>query len=81
LSFVPIIVTPPPPPSPQAQELGRRVQALIEQFRMEHPGLSSLEVNQALQLARPRTTQSRMIVAALLTAILLLGILLLMFLK
>jgi len=81
LSYVPIIVTPPPPPSPQAQELGRRVQALIEQFRMEHPDLSCLEVNQALQLARPRTTQSRTILVALLTGLLLLGILLVMYLK
>jgi len=48
---------------------------------MEHPDVSSLEINQALQLAKPRATQSRMIVAALLTGILLLGILLLMFFK
>jgi hypothetical protein len=50
LSYIPVTVHVPQPPSPLAQELGRRIGELIEQFSGENPGLSALEIQQALQI-------------------------------
>ncbi|KPJ61566.1 MAG: hypothetical protein AMJ46_00165 [Latescibacteria bacterium DG_63] len=49
MPFVP--VTPPPPPSPRAQELGRRLREVIDNFRREHPDMTGTEISQAMGLA------------------------------
>lgn len=51
MMFVPIVPTPTPPPSPRAQELGRRISDLVEQFRLEQPDAKNAEIHQALALA------------------------------
>ena len=68
MSYVPVTTYVPPPPSPLAQELGRRIGATIDQFSNENPGLSTIEIQQALQLAARQGGTNRamaMILAAL----------------
>jgi hypothetical protein len=50
--FIPIPTAPPAPPSPEAQELGRHLTDVIHAYQADHPNMSSLEVRQAIQLAR-----------------------------
>ena len=40
------------PPSPEAQELGRHLTDVIRAYQADHPNMSSVEVRQAIQLAR-----------------------------
>ena len=77
MSFVPVTPYIPQPPSPLAQELGRRIGGLIDQFSAENPGLSTIEIQQALQLvARQRGTSRAMAtVMVLLIGLILLGVL------
>ena len=77
MSFVPVTTYVPPPPSPLAQELGRRIAATIDQFSNENPGLSSVEIQQALQLAaRQRgTNQAVALILALVIGLVLAGVL------
>ena len=77
MAYIPVTVHVPQPPSPLAQELGRRIGDLIEQFSGENPGLSALEVQQALQIAAQQRGTSRAMatVMALLIGMLLLGVL------
>jgi hypothetical protein len=48
--FVPFI--PPQASSPRAQELARKVEETITQFRQQHPDMSAFEVRSALRQAR-----------------------------
>ena len=50
--FIPVPTAPPAPPSPEAQELGRHLTDVINAYQADHPNMSSLEVRQAIQLAR-----------------------------
>ncbi len=50
--FIPVHTAPPAPPSPEAQELGRHLTDVIHAYQADHPNMSSLEVRQAIQLAR-----------------------------
>ncbi len=50
--FIPVPTAPPAPPSPEAQELGRHLTDVIHAYQADHPNMSSLEVRQAIQLAR-----------------------------
>ncbi len=62
------IPPPPAPPSPEAQELGRHLTDVIHAYQADHPNMSSLEVRQAIQLAR-RTgggTDTKMAIMAIL---------------
>ena len=81
MSFVPVTTYVPPPPSPLAQELGRRISATIDQFSNENPGLSTVEIQQALQLAaRQRGTNRTMaMILAALIGLLLVGVLAFLF--
>ena len=67
----------PAPPSPLAQELGRRITELIDQFSRENPGLSAVEIHQGLQLAAKQrgTSRAMALVLALLIGLLLSGVL------
>ena len=77
MSFVPVTPYIPQPPSPLAQELGRRIGGLIDQFSAENPGLSTTEIQQALQIAAQQRGTSRAMatVLALLIGLLLVGVL------
>ena len=77
MSFVPVTSYIPPPPSPLAQELGRRLTGLIDQFALENPGLSTVEIHQALQLAAKArgTNRAMAVVLALLIGALAFGVL------
>ncbi len=50
--FIPVHTAPPAPPSPEAQEFGRHLTDVIHPYQADHPNMSSLEVRQAIQLAR-----------------------------
>ncbi len=50
--FIPVPIAPPAPPSPEAQELGQHLTDVINAYQADHPNMSSLEVRQAIQLAR-----------------------------
>ena len=50
--FIPVPSAAPAPPSPEAQELGRHLTDVINAYQADHPNMSSLEVRQAIQLAR-----------------------------
>ena len=50
-AFVPVV---PSVPSPRAEALGQRLAETIEQFRLQNPDLSGLEVRQATQIAVAR---------------------------
>ena len=66
--YVPVSTAPPAPPSPEAQELGRYLTDVIHAYQADHPNMSSLEVRQAIQLAR-RTgggTDTKMAIMAIL---------------
>ena len=77
MSYVPVTPYIPPPPSPLAQELGRRITELIDQFSRENPGLSAVEIRQGLQLAAKQrcTGRAMALVLALLIGLLLFGVL------
>jgi hypothetical protein len=81
MSFVPVTPYIPQPPSPLAQELGRRIGGLIEQFSADNPGLSTVEIQQALQIAARQRGTSRAVatVLALSIGMILLGVLLFYF--
>jgi hypothetical protein len=49
MPFVPVV--PASPPSPRAQELGRRLSEVVENFRREHSDMSGTEIRQAMRLA------------------------------
>jgi hypothetical protein len=49
MTYVPVV--PSAPPSPRARELGSRLEEVINTFRAENPGLSNLEIRQAMALA------------------------------
>jgi len=82
--FIPVPTAPPAPPSPEAQELGRHLTDVINAYQADHPNMSSLEVRQAIQLAR-RTgggTDAKMAMKAIavgLMAMMALGLLFLRF--
>ncbi len=42
----------PPPPSPEAEELGGHITAVINAYQADHPHMSPLDVRQALKLAQ-----------------------------
>jgi len=77
MSFVPVTVYVPPPPSPLAQELGRQIAVLIDQYSRENPGLTTAEINQALQLAARRsgTSKATTVILAVLVGLTVLGLL------
>ncbi len=50
--FIPVPTAPPAPPSPEAQELGQHLTDVIHAYQADHPNMTSLEVRQAIQLAR-----------------------------
>lgn len=50
MSFVPFI-PPDQSSSARAQELGRRIREVIENFRREHPDLKVREIQQAMRIA------------------------------
>jgi len=77
MSFVPVTPYIPQPPSPLAQELGRRIGGLIDQFSAENPGLSTIEIQQALQIAAQQRGTSRAMatVLVLLIGLVLVGVL------
>ena len=81
MSIVPVTTYVPPPPSPLAQELGRRISELIDQFQRENPGLSAVDIRRALQLAATQRGSNRAMAVglALLVGLLLLGVLLFFF--
>jgi hypothetical protein len=65
--FIPVPIAPPAPPSPEAQELGRHLTDVINAYQPDHPNMSSMEVRQAIQLAR-RTgggTDAKMAITAI----------------
>jgi hypothetical protein len=47
--FIPVVQA---PPSPRAEELGRRIADLVQEYESANHPLSNLELSQALQLAR-----------------------------
>ena len=47
--FLPVTTA---PPSPEAQELGRHLTDVIHAYQADHPNMSSVEVRQAIRLAR-----------------------------
>ncbi len=49
MTYVPVV--PSAPPSPRASELGSRLEEVINAFRAENPGLTDLEIRQAVDLA------------------------------
>jgi hypothetical protein len=55
LAFVPFVPHVPQAPSPRAETLGQRLADTIHQFQQQNPGVSRLEVRQAMQLALART--------------------------
>ncbi len=63
MTFVPVVVNP-PTPSSRANELGKRLTETIDGFRQENPGVSSVEIRQALSLATRGTGSDRSAVAA-----------------
>lgn len=71
-----------PPVSSQATataiELGRKLTAVIQEFKQSHPGVSASEIQQALKIAESNTGASaqRTQIIALLTGLLLAGALL-----
>ena len=77
MSFVPVTPYIPQPPSPLAQELGRRIGGLIDQFAAENPGLSTVEIQQALQVAAQQhgTSRATAMVLALMIGLVLAGVL------
>jgi len=52
--FVPVII-PTQDASPHAQELGRRIAALIREYRLQHQDASSTDVQFALRIAEQET--------------------------
>ena len=57
LAFVPYVPQVPQAPSPRAETLAQRLADTIHQFQQQNPGLSPLEVRQAVQLALSRTSR------------------------
>ena len=69
--FIPVPTAPPAPPSPEAQQLGQHLTDVIHAYQADHPNMSSLEVRQAIQLAR-RTgggTDTKMAIKAILVGL------------
>lgn len=66
--FIPVPTAPPAPPSPEAQQLGQHLTDVIHAYQADHPNMSSLEVRQAIQLARRTAggTDAKMAIKALL---------------
>ena len=77
MAYIPVTVHVPQPPSPLAQELGRRIGELIDQFSSNNPGLSTIEIQQALQIAAQQrgTNRAMATVLVLLIGLILLGVL------
>jgi hypothetical protein len=77
MAYIPVTPHIPQPPSPVAQELGRRIGELIDQYSIENPGLSTIEIQQALQIAAQQrgTNRAMATVLALLIGLILLGVL------
>ena len=69
--FIPVPTAPPAPPSPEAQELGRHLTDVIHAYQADHPNMSSLEVRQAIQLARQTGggTDAKMAIKAILVGL------------
>ena len=66
-----MVFVPPPRPSPRAQELGRHLGEVVDQYRREHPDLSGMEIRQALRLAhRDSAARPAIIVLAVAAAVL-----------
>lgn len=77
--FVPTVI-PPQDASPHAQEMGRRIAALIQDYRLQHQDASATDIHFALRIAAAQTggdvRRSRVaILAALIVAMLLAGLL------
>ena len=77
--FVPVIV-PTQHASPHAEEMGRRVAALIRDYRLQHQDASSTDVHFALRIAAAETgsetRRSRIVIlAAVIVALMLAGLL------
>lgn len=73
--FLPVITA---PPSPEAQELGRHLTDVIHAYQADHPNMSSVEVRQAIQLARQTAggtdAKRRRAIAAILLGMMALGL-------
>jgi hypothetical protein len=54
MTFVPITPAVTAQPSPNARELAEKLVATVREFEQSHPGTSSTEVQQAMQLASSR---------------------------
>lgn len=70
MSFVPVFV--PPPPSARARGLGRQLVETIENFRRQHPGTSTTDVQQALRLAESEVGTNRTLILAVVVGLLVL---------
>ena len=51
MTFIPHVHVPNPPPSPRARELAKRLRETIDNFTIDHPDLSSAEIQQAAAMA------------------------------
>ncbi len=52
MTFIPFVPIARQEPSPNAKELGRRIEALIQEYRLQHPDTSQSDVGQALRLVQ-----------------------------
>ena len=62
MTFIPIVTNIPtqPPPSQEARELNQLLSHAVREYRSRHPGLSTAEIRQALELTRREVTPSPM---------------------
>lgn len=61
------------PPSARAQELGRRIGAVVQEFSRQHADITDLEVRQAMQIAlgtAGRGSEVRRVIVAVAAALL-----------
>jgi hypothetical protein len=78
MTFVPIVPAGPSQASPNAQELGRRIVALIQEYQQNHPDTSRTDVRQALKIAELSVGagfRGNPALIAIIVAVLLLGLL------
>jgi hypothetical protein len=78
MTFVPIVPTGSSQASPNAQELGRRLVALIREYQQNHPDTGRTDVRQALKIAELSTgaaLRGNTALIAIIIAVLLVGLL------
>ncbi len=80
MSYVPVFTPSSSRATARARRLGKQITATIEEFRRQNPGLSPLEINQALWLVRAESGRRKPAILAVLVAVMLLLIGILVFL-